>query len=124
MSDHLDSNWYREYLAKRGEKDGDAKTTRAKKEWDEALTALTPEEKKQREKEADDRDFVYLESPKEVFSVVRQAWKLVETSGVVDLVQRWRVEDGLRANKGGRKRIVSIHVALTLWVLLLSLIHI
>lgn len=41
MSDHLDSNWYREYLAKRGEKDGDAKTTRAKKEWDEALTELT-----------------------------------------------------------------------------------
>ncbi len=118
MSDHLDSNWYREYLAKRGEKDGDAKTTRAKKEWDEALTELTPEEKKQREKEADDRDFVYLESPKEVFSVVRRAWKLVETSGVVDLVQRWRVEDGLRTNKGGRKRIVSIHVALTLWVLL------
>ena len=85
MSDHLDYNWYREYLAKRGEKDGDAKTTRAKKEWDEALTELTPEEKKQREKEADDRDFVYLESPKEVFSVVRRAWNcLLYTSDAAD----------------------------------------
>lgn len=42
----------------------------------------------------------------------------MERSGVVGLVQQWRIEDGLITNRGGRPRKVSIHAALTLWLLL------
>lgn len=118
MSQHIDSDWYeqvRQHLAK----DEAVKLSKKrKKDWDEALTAPTEEEFEAREEKSTDRDWLYIEQRREVYSTVKLAWDIVERSGVVGLVEQWRIEDGLITNRGGRPRKVSIHAALTLWILL------
>lgn len=39
-----------------------------------------------------------------------------DTSGVVELVENWRIEDGLQTGRGGRPQYVTIRTAIVLWV--------
>ena len=55
----------------------------------------------------------------ENFSQLKYAADLVDASGVVELVEKWRIEDGLQVGRGGRKPYVTIRTAIVL-----SLIHI
>ncbi|CCI83971.1 hypothetical protein [Corynebacterium otitidis] len=52
----------------------------------------------------------------ENFSQLKYAADLVDTSGVVELVENWRIEDGLQTGRGGRPQYVTIRTAIVLWV--------
>lgn len=117
MSQHSDSHWLAQVRQHRASADNTRPTKRRKKEWDEALVAPTEGELEERREKSRDRDLLYIEQRREVYSTVKIAWDIVDRSGVVDLVEQWRVEDGLITTKGGRPRSVSIHAALTLWTL-------
>lgn len=117
MSQH-ESDWYEQVRQHWAKADATKPSKKRKKAWDEALVAPSEKELEEREEKAKDRDWLYIEQRREVYSTVKMAWDIVERSGVVDLVKQWRIEDGLITNRGGRPRIVSIHAALTLWLLL------
>lgn len=118
MSQHIDSDWYKQVRQHLAKDEAVKPSKKRKKDWDEALTAPTEEEFEARKEKSTDRDWLYIEQRREVYSTVKLAWDIVERSGVVGLVEQWRVEDGLITNRGGRRRKVSIHAALTLWILL------
>ena len=117
MSQH-ESDWYEQVHQHWAKADATKPSKKRKKAWDEALVAPSEKELEEREEKAKDRDWLYIEQRREVYSTVKMAWDIVERSGVVDLVKQWRIEDGLITNRGGRPRKVSIHAALTLWLLL------
>lgn len=117
MSQHIASDWYEQVLQHRAKAEAATPSKKRKKDWDEALVAPSEKELEAREEKAKDRDWQYIEQRREVYSTVKRAWNIVERSGVVELVEQWRIEDGLVTNKGGRPRAVSIHAALALWLL-------
>lgn len=51
-------------------------------------------------------------------SLVRKTATIVDTSGVVDMISQWRVDDGFDKSKGGRPRIVSDRTAIILMLVL------
>lgn len=118
MSQHIDSDWYEQVRQLLAQDEAVKPPKKRKKDWDEALVAASEKELEERDEKANDRDWLYIEQRREVYSTVKLAWDIVERSGVVGLVEQWRIEDGLITNRGGRRRKVSIHAALTLWLLL------
>ena len=52
----------------------------------------------------------------ENFSQLKYAAGLVDASGVVELVEGWRIEDGLQTGRGGRPQFVTTRTAIVLWV--------
>lgn len=112
-----ESDWYEQVLQHRAKAEAATPSKKRKKDWDEALVAPSEKELEAREEKAKDRDWQFIEQRREVYSTVKRAWDIVERSGVVELVEQWRIEDGLVTNKGGRPRAVSIHAALALWLL-------
>lgn len=50
--------------------------------------------------------------------LVRRTAHIVDTSGVIDMIEDWRVADGYDANKGGRPRIVPLRAALIIMLAL------
>lgn len=52
----------------------------------------------------------------ENFSQLKYATDLVDASGVVELVENWRIEDGLQKGRGGRPSYVTTRTAIVLWV--------
>ena len=117
MSQH-ESDWYEQVRQHWAKADATKPSKGRKKAWVEALVAPSETELEAREEKAKDRDWLYIEQRREVYSTVKLAWDIVDRSGVVGLVEQWRVEDGLITNRGGRRLKVSIHAALTLWLLL------
>lgn len=117
MSQH-ESDWYEQVRQHWAKADATKPSKGRKKARDEALVAPSETELEAREEKAKDRDWLYIEQRREVYSTVKLAWDIVDRSGVVGLVEQWRVEDGLITNRGGRRLKVSIHAALTLWLLL------
>ena len=113
-----ESDWYEQVRQLLAKDEAVKPLKERKKAWVEALVAPSETELEVREEKTADRDWLYIEQRREVYSTVKLAWDIVERSGVVGLVEQWRVEDGLITNKGGRPRKVSIHAALTLWILL------
>lgn len=57
-----------------------------------------------------------IEEAPVVFSHMQRAQRIVDVSGVVPLIEQWRIDDGLRVGQGGRPAEVSTRTALTLWV--------
>lgn len=114
MSQHYESEWLAQVRQHWAKADATKPSKGRKKAWDEALVAPSETELKAREEKSRDRDFLFVEQRREVYSTVKMAWDIVDRSGVVGLVEQWRVEDGLITTKGGRPRLVSIHAALTL----------
>ncbi|WKK61324.1 hypothetical protein QYQ98_09990 [Corynebacterium sp. P3-F1] len=57
-----------------------------------------------------------IEEAPVVFSHMQRAQRIVDASGVVPLIEQWRIDDGLRVGQGGRPAEVSTRTALTLWV--------
>ena len=49
------------------------------------------------------------------YANMQLAQRIVDASGAVDLVDSWRVADGLKTDKGGRPPEVDTRAALTLW---------
>ena len=117
MSQHIASDWYEQVRQHWAKAEATAPSKKRKKAWDEALVAPSETELEAREEKSRDRDVLFIEQRREVYSTVKMAWDIVDRSGVVGLVEQWRVEDGLITTKGGRPRLVSIHAALTLWTL-------
>lgn len=117
MSQHHENDWMAQVRQHWAKANATKPSKRRKKEWDLALTEPSEKELEEREEKASDRDWLYIEQRREVYSTVKLAWDIVERSGVVELVEQWRIEDGLATNKGGRPRAVSIHAALALWLL-------
>lgn len=51
-------------------------------------------------------------------ALVKRTAHIVDTSGVIDMIDGWRVADGYDANKGGRPRIVPLRTALIIMLAL------
>ena len=103
MSQHYESEWLAQVRQHWAKADATKSSKGRKKAWDEALVAPSEKELEAREEKAKDRDWLYIEQRREVYSTVKLAWDIVERSGVVELVKQWRIEDGLITNRGGRR---------------------
>lgn len=83
MSQHYESEWLAQVRQHWAKADATKSSKGRKKAWDEALVAPSETELEAREEKAKDRDWLYIEQRREVYSTVKLAWDIVDRSGVV-----------------------------------------
>ena len=69
-----ESDWYEQVRRHRAKAEAATPSKKRKKDWDEALVAPSEKELEAREEKAKDRDWLYIEQRREVYSTVKLAW--------------------------------------------------